>query len=157
MTIKVVKAEEKHVADIGKLWLEFLLFHVSIDPIWTPDDNPIPGFIENHLKRFMQSDDWLVLVALDKDRVVGYSLSEIRRNTPGAKRKKYGYIDQMAVTEIYRRHGVGKKMYDEIVKWLQSNDIKRVELGTTAQNLIGNSFWQKQGFTVYMYTLYKSV
>jgi ribosomal protein S18 acetylase RimI-like enzyme len=63
----------------------------------------------------------------------------------------------MAVTESYRRKGVGKKMFDEILKWFQFNDIKRLELGTTAQNLIANSFWQKQGFKVLNYTLFREI
>jgi ribosomal protein S18 acetylase RimI-like enzyme len=155
--IEIVKAEEKHVADIGRLWWEFILFHQDIDPIWTPLEGSIPGFIENHLRRFMKSEDGLVLVAGDKGKVIGYSLSEIRRNSPGLKREKYGYIDEMAVTANYQRRGIGEKMLAEIMRWFQSNDIKRVELGTTTQNLVGNSFWQKQGFTIYMNTLYKNV
>ena len=155
--IDIVRAEEKHVADIGKLWSELIIFHQNVDPIWTPVENPIPGFIENHLRRFMESKDGLVLVAMDEQQTIGYSLSEIRRVTPGLKRETYGYIDQMAVTESYRRKGVGKKMFDEILKWFQFNDIKRLELGTTAQNLIANSFWHKQGFTVLNYTLLKKI
>jgi hypothetical protein len=48
-------------------------------------------------------------------------------------------------------------MLADIMRWFQSNDIKRVELGTTTQNVVGNSFWQKQGFMIYMNTLYKNV
>ena len=73
--IEIIRAEEKHVAAIGQLYLEFIKFHEDIDPIWSPIDNPIPGMTENHLRRFMKSDDGLVLVAIDKKQVVGYSLS----------------------------------------------------------------------------------
>ena len=155
--IKIVKAEEKHVADIGRLWWEFILFHQDIDPIWTPLEGSIPGFIENHLRHFMKSEDGLVLVSGDKGKVVGYSLSEIHRISPGLKREKYGYIDEMAVTANYQRRGIGEKMLADIMRWFQSNDIKRVELGTTTQNVVGNSFWQKQSFMIYMNTLYKNV
>jgi ribosomal protein S18 acetylase RimI-like enzyme len=155
--IEIVKAEEKHAADIGRLWWEFILFHQDIDPIWTPLEGSIPGFIENHLRRFMKSEDGLVLVSGDKGKVVGYSLSEIHRISPGLKREKYGYIDEMAVTANYQRRGIGEKMLADIMRWFQSNDIKRVELGTTTQNVVGNSFWQKQGFMIYMNTLYKNV
>jgi ribosomal protein S18 acetylase RimI-like enzyme len=157
MTIRITKAEEKHVPAIGQLFLEFIKFHADIDPIWTPVDDPIPGMVENHLRRFMDSDAGLVLVALDKKRVVGYSLSEIKRAPPGSKREKFGYIDTMAVTATYRRKGVGEKMYDEIIKWFRSNDIKRVELQTASQSVIGNSFWKKQGFTIFQHNLYREI
>jgi ribosomal protein S18 acetylase RimI-like enzyme len=155
--IEIVKAEEKHMAEIGQLWWEFILFHQDIDPIYTSLEGAIPGFIENHLRHFMESEDGLVLVAVDGTKVVGYSLSEVHRISPGLKREKYGYIDDMAVTASYRRKGIGEKLFAEITKWFQSKDIDRVELGTLAKNVVANSFWQKQGFTVYRYTLYKEI
>ena len=152
--IKIVRAQEKHVGAIGELYLEFINFHADIDPIWTPIDDPIPGMVENHLRRFMTSDDGLVLVAQDNERVIGYSLSEIKRITPGSKRGKYGYVDTMAITNSYRRAGIGDKMFAEVVKWFQSNDITRVEVQTASESVGANSFWQKQGFTVFQHNLY---
>ena len=155
--IEIAKAQECHVEDIGKLFWEFIVFHQNIDAIWTPGNNAIPCFIEDHLSKFMKSEDRLALVALDDSRSIGYSLSEIKRIPPGPKREDYGYIDQLAITAIYRRRGVGEKMYAEIVKWFQSRGIRRIELGTTARNTVANSFWQKQGFTVYMHTLFSEL
>lgn len=157
MTIKIVKAEEKHVTAIGQLWWEFIIFHQNIDPIDTPIENSIPHYQENHLRRFMKSEDGLVLVALDEAQAIGFSLSYISEPPPGLKRGKFGYIDEMAVTESYRRKGIGVKMVSEIMNWFKSKNIERVELGTAAQNVVANSFWQKQGFTISRHTLYKSV
>ena len=99
----------------------------------------------------------MVLVALGDEKVVGYSLTEIRRISPGLKREKYGYIDEMAVTAGYRNKGIGEKMFTEIMKWFQSKEINRVEIQTTAQNIAANSFWTKQGFEVYSHTLYRDI
>jgi GNAT superfamily N-acetyltransferase len=155
--IEIVKAEEKHVADIGNLWWEFIKFHQDIEPVYELNEDAISGFEQNHLRPFMKSEDKLVMVTLEKGRVVGYSMSEIRRIFPGLKREIYGYIDEMAVTDTHRRKGIGQKMFNEIIKWFRGKGIKRVELGTAAQNLIGNSFWQKQGFTICAHTLYKEI
>jgi GNAT superfamily N-acetyltransferase len=155
--VEIVKAEEKHVTAIGKLWWEFMIFHQKVEPIFTPREGAIPGFVENNLRRFMKSRDGLVLVALDKTKVVGYSLSEIIGPSPGFKREEYGSIDQMAVTADYRKKGIGEKMFAETAKWFLSRNIERVEIQTTAKNAVANSFWQKQGFEVYMHTLYKEI
>jgi ribosomal protein S18 acetylase RimI-like enzyme len=155
--IKIVKGEEKHITDIGKLWWEFMLFHQDIDLIFTPREGSIPGFEENQVRRLMKSEDGLVLVALDNENVIGFSLSEIRGPSLGFMRERHGYIDTVAITTACRHRGIGGKMYREIVKWFQSKGIKRVELGTTAQNKVANSFWQKQGFKVYMHTLYREI
>jgi hypothetical protein len=76
--IEIVKAEEKHIAAIGQLWWEFMLFHQKIDSWFTPRDGSMPGFEENQVRRLMKSEDGLALVVLDRDKVIGYSLSEIR-------------------------------------------------------------------------------
>ena len=77
--IEIVPAEERHVKAIGDLWWEFILFHQSIDPIWAPSDDSIEYFIEDHLRKFLGSDDRLALVATDGDTAIGYALAEINR------------------------------------------------------------------------------
>jgi hypothetical protein len=47
--IEVVRAEEHHVPEIGKLYWEFIRFHQDIDTWFTPLEDSIPGFQEYHL------------------------------------------------------------------------------------------------------------
>ena len=155
--VEIVRAEEKHVTDIGKLWWEFMLFHQKYDPWFTPRENSIPGFEENQVRRLMKSEDGLTLVAIDRGKVVGYSLSEIRGPSAAFGRDKWGYVHDMAVTGKYRRRGVGEKMLAEVINWFRSRQVNRIELQTASQNPIANSFWQKQGFKVYMHTLYREI
>jgi ribosomal protein S18 acetylase RimI-like enzyme len=138
------------------LWLEFIRFHQDIDPIFTPRDNAVSGFEEYHLRRILKSKDGLGLVALDRGRVVGYSLSEIKE-TGGLKLEKIGYVHEVAVTVGYRRRGIGEKMFDEILKWFHSKNIDRVELEVTAKNQVAYSFWKKHGFTDYKHMLFRQI
>jgi len=155
--IEVVRAEEHHVSDIGRLWWEFIQFHEEIDTWFTPREGSIPGFQKHLVDRFMRPENGLVLVALDNRKVVGYSLSEVREPSPGMKQQRWGYIDQLAVTAGYRRKGVGQKMFVEILAWLKSKGVNRVELEVTAQNAIGYAFWRKHGFQDYMHRLYLEI
>ncbi len=155
--VEIVRAEEKHVKEMGELWWEFMLFHQNLDTWFTPRQGSIPGFEENQVRRLMKSEDGLVIVALDINKVVGYSLSEIRGPSAAFERDKWVYIHDAAVTEKYRRKGVGEKMLNDIVHWSQLKNIDRIELSTAAQNLVGNSFWQKQGFKIYMNTLFREI
>ena len=155
--IEIIRAEERHVSAIDKLWLEFIHFHQDIDPIFTPRDGAVPGFEENQVRRLMKSENGLVLVALDKSRVVGYSLAEIHEPMKGIKLEEFGYVHDVAVTAGYRRRGVGEKMFDEIMKWFHLKNIDRVELEVTARNQVAYSFWKKHGFTDYKHTLYRQI
>ncbi len=156
-TIEIVKAEESDIQDIGKLWWEFYLFHHNLNPVFPLPDDPITSFVKNHLIRFMASDDGLALVARHGARTVGYAMTEVRRHPPEFKREPYGYIDQMVVTEEFRRKGVGEKLLAEIANWCHSNNIRRLELGTDAKNAVANSFWTKHGFVVHSHTLFKDI
>ena len=155
--IAIVKAEEEHVTAIGKLWWEFMEIHQQADAIFTPREGAIPGFQENYLRRFMRSENGLVLVALDGEKVIGYSLSEIMGPSPGFKREEYGSFDQMAITADYRKKGIGEKMFAEIMKWFESRNIDRVEIQTASRNGMANSFWHKLGFEIFQYNLYKNI
>jgi GNAT superfamily N-acetyltransferase len=151
---ELIRAEHRHLPAIGKLWWEFMLFHQAIDDWFTPREGTIPSFLEHHVNRFMNSDKCLVLVAVENETVVSYSLSEIQGPSPAMKLEKWGYIDQMAVTESHRRKGVGEKMFAEIMIWFKSNGVARMELELTARNYISYNFWRKHGFKDYMHRLY---
>jgi len=155
--IEIIKAEEQHVSDISRLWLEFMRFHQDIDPIFTPRDGAVPGFEEEMVRRLMKSENGLVMVALDGERVVGYSLSEIHEPMKGFKLEEFGYVHHIAITADYRQKGIGENMFDEILKWFRSKGIDRVELEVTARNQVAYSFWKKHGFTDYAHTLYRQI
>jgi len=154
--IEIVRAEERHISEMGKLWLEFMRFHQDIDPIFTPRDGAVLGFEEDEVRPLMESEDGLVLVALDNGRVVGCSLSQIR-SSRGLELEMYGAVHRMAVTASHRRRGIGEKMLGEILRWFQSRNIDRVELEVLAKNQVGYSFWKKHGFTDYRHRLYRQI
>ena len=154
--IEIVRAKESHVPAIGNLWLEFMRYHQDIDPIFTPRDGAVSDFEDEQVRRLMKSEDGLVLVALDRGRVVGYSLSEIR-SSRGIELETFGAVDHLAVTASYRRRGIGEEMLGEILKWFQSRNIDRVELEVAAKNQVAYSFWKKHEFTDYRHRLYRQI
>lgn len=155
--IKVVRAEERHVGAIGKLRLESMRFHQDIDPIYTPRDGAVSGFEEAQVRRLMNSEDGLVLAALDEERVVGYSLSEIRGPREGYEPERFGAIDHVVVTAHSRRRGIGEELLSEILKWFKSRNVGRVEIEVLAKNQVAYSFWEKHGFTDYRHRLYRQI
>jgi len=155
--IEIVRAEERHISDIGKLWLEFMRFSQDIDPIFEPHDGAVPVFEEKYLLPAMKSENSLVLVVLDGEKVVAYSYSLIIDSSDLEKRKKYGYVHDVFVTAGYRRRGIGEKMYAEILKWFHSKDVDRVELQVIVKNQMAYSFWRKHGYLDFQNTLYRQI
>jgi ribosomal protein S18 acetylase RimI-like enzyme len=157
LMIEIAKAEEKHLPEISRLWQEFARFHADIEPIFEPHNQAVQGHEKEVVRRSMDSGNGLVLVALDGEEVVGFSVAEIREPPRGMKRGEYGYISEMAVTAEYRRTGIGEKMFAEIMKWFRSRGIDRIELEITSRNIVSASFWGKQGFTEYKRKLYRQI
>ncbi|MFC1953510.1 GNAT family N-acetyltransferase [Chloroflexota bacterium] len=144
--IEIVKAEEKHIPEIGDLWIEFMRFHADMDSVYQPPDDSIPIFIGEYLQPAMSDKNSLVLVALDGEQIIGYSYSLITEPHKLNNREKYGSIHDMFIVSPYRRSGIGMKMFNEIIKWFTFNNIKRIELDVMTQNQTASSFWEKLGF-----------
>lgn len=155
--MEIVRAREHHISDIAKLWLEFMRFSQDIDPIFEPQDGTTPVFINEYLRPAMEAENSLVLVALDEEKVVGYSYSLINEPSNLEKRGKYGNIHDVFISPAHRRKGIGEMMFGEIMKWFQSNGIDRVELDVITQNQVASSFWEKHGFTDFKRTLYRNI
>jgi len=153
--IDVIKAKEQHIPELGDLWMEFMRFHQNMDPVYKPPDDAIPIFINEYLRPAMATENSLVLVALDGERVVGYSYSFIVDPHKLNKREKYGNIHDMLITAEYRRKGIATRMFSGITNWFHSNNINRIELDVMTRNQAASSFWEKLGFTDLNRTLYK--
>ena len=152
-TMEIIEATEKHIPEITKLWMEFMYFNAEIEPFNTSGDKVLTQ-VETHLKNMIKSDDSLVLVAIDDQKLVGYSISQITQKPPYFREKTLGTIYDMAITASHRRKGIGKEMLNHIKAWFKERDIKRIEISVVTKNTIGNSFWREQGFKDYEHILY---
>ena len=63
----------------------------------------------------------------------------------------------MAITEKYRRSGIGEQMFNEILKWFKLKGMDRIELDITSKNYVSSSFWGKLGFEEYVRTLFLDI
>jgi GNAT superfamily N-acetyltransferase len=154
--IKIIKAEEKHIPEIKKLWWEFIWFHADIEPIFTPSEDALTGFENEFLRKAMKSENSLIQVALDGERVVGYAISDIQ-DIPGSKIGKCGNINHLHVAKEYRRQGIGKMMYEAILPWFHLQGINVIEIQLTAKNEVACSFWRKLGYRDLQHTWYREI
>ncbi len=109
---------------------------------------------EKYVKELIKSNQAQVLVALDKEEVVGYSISYIQFYPPVFKQRVYGLINDLAIKETHRRKGLGEQMLFKMFQWFKSHGLERIELRVSVRNKIGYSFWKKHGFKDYQHILY---
>jgi len=136
------------------LWQEHQEYHAALEPWFERSENPNPGFqqyLEEHL------DDLGLFVAEVDKSLVGFILGEIASRPPCFAERKYGMIDDLAVTAAWRGKGIGKKLLTAMSAWFKENDIHRIETRLLLANPLAGRFWQAAGFTAYMNNVYREV
>jgi GNAT superfamily N-acetyltransferase len=131
--------------EIVELWKEFMEFHRQLDPFFTraPDGHrQFRRFVADNL----DNPDWLVLVAVEADRPVGYCMATVLEYPPVFELKRHGFVQDIAVTEVARRHGVGSGLFGRAEQWFRKRGITRIELNVAAANEVSQTFWRRLGF-----------
>jgi len=154
--IEIIKAEERHIPDICNLWLEFMRYTGGTIPYFTVNEGSKAGFEKDYLRPHMEPEKNLVLVAMDGDKMVGYLHGEIK-DVPHYIHGQIGFIQHLFVTEAYRRRGIGERLYNEIINWFHSRNIKLVHLDALVKNKVASSFWRKRGYKDFQKTLYLEI
>ncbi|UCD95411.1 MAG: GNAT family N-acetyltransferase [Candidatus Zixiibacteriota bacterium] len=150
--MEIISATESHVPGIVRLWVELSDYHRDIDPFFTRREGGDLEY-ERHLRELMKSEDHQILVAVEDDDVVGFSLSMIAKHPPAFQSERYGLICDLTVKSGYQRRGIGGRLLERILEWFDAGGIDRIELYVAARNRTGYSFWEKHGFRDYMHTL----
>ena len=103
--VRIEEAKQRHVPEMVEIWREFIDFHVERDPIYARNDDA-HHFFEKYLKGFMESEESQVLVALDGNQVVGYSIARVAHHSPVFQPKLYGDITEIGVKKEYRSQSI---------------------------------------------------
>ncbi|MBN2240972.1 MAG: GNAT family N-acetyltransferase [Dehalococcoidales bacterium] len=155
--IEILKAEERHVPEIGDLWWEFMKYSREIDAIHEPEEDSKPIFEDNYLRPAMNDENSLVLAAIEDGIVRGYSYSLIVDKSELTTQDRFGCIHDMFITQNARNSGIGENMLKEIYTWFTANGIERIELDVLKNNRPAENFWRKQGFSEIRKTVYRMI
>lgn len=101
------------------------------------------------LARDIADADAVVLVTegvgADRDRIVGVIRARLRER-PFYSPEREGVILDMYLLPLYRRHGVGEHLLDEITKSLTAKGATILTAEFPLQNQIAAAFYHKRGF-----------
>jgi ribosomal protein S18 acetylase RimI-like enzyme len=146
------RAAARDVPRLVELWTEMWDFHYRNDERFAPSPlapTAMRHWIEGHLENPMSS----IFAYEDKGEIVGYLLVTIMENMPIVLHPAFGFISEIAVTEKYRRRGIGERLVREAHAWLKSKLIASVEVNVSAQNAVSKSFWRKMGYRDFLHRL----
>jgi len=122
-----------------------MAFHARHDAYFTLNKNGA-----NHFGDFVslniENRDWNIMVAEHKHELVGFCIGVIQNCSPVYECPRYGFIQDIAVTESHRRKGVAQRLFEKTNSWFKENGIDRIELDIAIKNSVSKRFWAKMGF-----------
>lgn len=109
----------------------------------SPDDS------EENIKLYLENNPKTSFVAVEQGKIVG----AIMAGHDGYR----GFIHHTAVLEKYRNCGIGDKLVKSALDAIKSEGINKVVLVVLKENISGNSFWAKMGFTTREDLIYRNL
>ena len=142
------------VSELKVLWTEFMDYHSDLDSDYARSDDALAKWTDYIYAKF-EDDSAKILVAVEDKIVVGYIGAMIRMYPPVWTLTKYGYIEEIAVTEHFRRKGIASQLLVAAQKWLLSQGISRIKVNIDTANEASQGFFRRQGFLDNTETLIK--
>lgn len=115
--------------DVYDLWI-----HTAGMGLNTTDDT------KEGITKYLLRNPNTCFVAEDYGKIVGVIMS--------GHDGRRGFIYHTTVKQEYRGQGIGKKLVDSALTALEAENIHKVALVVFEKNVLGNSFWEKAGFTI---------
>lgn len=153
---RIRNATQEDTGAIVELWKELMDFHKERDQYFIRSADGHERFTEFVSGR-IASETSCVLVAEQQDEIAGYCLATISKYPPIYEYHEYGAIFDLAITEKYRRRGIGQALVEEVLRWFSEQGIHRIEARVATLNEVSTSFWKKMGFVPYLEVVYREI
>ena len=105
--------------------------------------------IKSNLEEMIQDESNIILLAEDKQIVVGVIICEIKEkiNRTDLKDSKVLWINEICVKQEYRRNGIGRSLIEKAKEIAKANNCLRLELNCWELNGEAMKFYENQGLT----------
>ena len=159
MIIRTYKQSDKE--QLLKLLDEFYLYtrkNYSKDALRFDDyiDTKKEAYKKDILKWFLELKKSKFLVAEDQVDIIGFICGKLKDKNDKIVKQQGGHIESFFVTKKYRSKGVGKSLYNEILKWFKSKKCDFAELVVYDGNS-SKEIYEKWGFSVSSYKMKKEL
>lgn len=133
MDFSIRKGTQKDIPDLLRLIRELAMYEKAPDEVVVrEEDLRKDGFGENPVFQFF--------VAETEGKIIGISLFYIKYST---WKGKCIFLEDIIVNEPYRKYGIGRKLFDEVVKVAKEMKVKRLEWQVLEWNTPAIKFYEK--------------
>ena len=144
------------VPRLQELWIEFMDYHSDFDPDFKRSENAETNWANYIYAKFDKTSE-TVFVAIEDGCVVGYAGVVVREYPPVFTIKNFGFIEEIAVTSKFRRHGIASQLLFAAEAWLQERGVEQVRVNIDVANKSSKGFFRSHGYLNDTETLLKKV
>lgn len=132
--MKIRKATKKDIDFIVRKQRELNHYHRKFDRnYYAPSANAAGEFCA-YLKKIINDDNFLILVADTDDIISGYIMGWLELRPPIYRKRRLGYISNFFVDKKVRGSGIGFKLYKRIEKWFRNKGVHFIEIRASTAN-----------------------
>lgn len=144
-SMKIRKANKKDIEEIVRLNIQLTDHQARLEKYYRSGKEVADSF-RKHLRENIGRRNFIVLVADNNDKLCGFFIGIISIARPHVVAKKVGRLDAAFILKEFRTSGIGKLLFDELLKWFKKNKVKNIELSVHSRIKTGNLVWKKLGF-----------
>ncbi len=140
--VSVMKATQEDMSDVAKLSIEMLKYHNALsDNYFTV--YPYKKYL-SEFKNKLKENQYIIVAKID-DKVIGF-LSAQFKNTPWYKNANVCIINEIAVSEKYRSHGIGSALFNNLLLVCKDEKVEEIKLDVYDVNTRAKQLYKRLGF-----------
>jgi ribosomal protein S18 acetylase RimI-like enzyme len=143
--MNIRKATLNDLDTITQQAITLLYQHAQWDDYFNPAEEVDKKYTE-FFETCISDPEKQLLVAEEKEQMIGYALGEVHTRPPIFQIQKIGFISDVFVVPEFRKLGVAKKFLQELKDWFKSKNLEYIEISVHTQNDIALKIWSKYGF-----------
>lgn len=112
----------------------------QIQPDLWGKDNEMTSYSPDSLRKYLENDDNVLLLAYDDEKIAGIALCYILRHPAGDDSL---YVHELDTHPDYRRRGVSTELMTHLMEKAKGGGLKELWVSTETTNTIADAFYRK--------------
>lgn len=140
------KATGKDFAELLDLMMENMKHHIRLSKLSWESLEKIKKEQAKELRKDLDSTKTTILVYENEEKILGYVTLSLLKKSPYLKPKVRGSIDDLFVSQKFRRKGIGRDLINSAISLLKSKGVRDISISVVSRNKDAISAYEKFGF-----------